>query len=105
MPSPSEPPESRKAVSVRIKPSLLARMRRHIRDHAGRPMYLSLAPFLEAAIEREIERTELIASGALPPDPVVDDAPTADAVTGRKAAIKTINNQPPAERPVGCSRR
>jgi hypothetical protein len=105
MPSEPEPLEPRRAVSFRIRPSLLARMRRHIRDHAGRPMYLSLAPFLESAIEREIERTELIASGALPPDPVTHEDPATDPVAGRKATLKTINNQPPAERPAGCSRR
>lgn len=101
MPSPHEP---RKAVSFRIQTALVARMRRHIRDHAGKPMYLALATFLESAIEREIQRTSLIAAGALPPD--APDEGAADAVASRRAVLDhTLNNQPLPLAPGGCTGR
>jgi hypothetical protein len=79
-------------------------MRRHIRDHAGKPMYLALATFLESAIEREIERTSLIAAGALPHD--APDEAAGDAVAERQAVLHhPINNQPRPVAPGGCTGR
>jgi hypothetical protein len=80
-------------------------MRRHIRDHAGRPQYLALATFLESAIEREIERTGLIAAGALPPDPAPGEA--GDPVAERKAVLarQHLNNEPRSVGPSGCTVR
>ena len=80
-------------------------MRRHIRDHAGRPQYLALATFLESAIEREIERTGLIAAGVLPPDPVPGEA--GDPVAERKAVLGrlSLNNKPHPVGPSGCPER
>jgi len=100
MPASNQPP--RKAVSFRIRSDLVARMRSHIRDHSGKPMYLALAPFLESAIEREIERTGLIAAGALPAPPP-DEA--ADPVAERRAVLDRHNNVPASSGPSGCSRR
>lgn len=97
------PPEPRKAVSFRIKTDLVARMRRHIRDHAGKPLYLGLASFLESAITREIERTSLIASGALPLEEPVSADVTSDLLAGRRTAIDHANNAPTS--PSGCVKR
>jgi hypothetical protein len=104
MPSPAP---RRQAVSFRLRRDLVVRLRQHVRDHRGRPMYMDLAGFLESAIEREIERTLLIAAGALPHDPPATtgpDAPAAsDLVAGRRAAIDHANTTP-SETP-SCTRR
>lgn len=100
MPSSHEP---RKAVSFRLKTALVGRMRRHIRDHAGKPMYLALATFLESAIEREIQRTSLIASGALPLEEPVSADVALDLLAGRRTAIDHANNAPTS--PSGCVKR
>lgn len=65
---------------------------------------MELASFLERAIEREIERTSLIAAGALPSDP--PDEAASDAVAERQAALHhPINNQPRPVAPGGCTGR
>ena len=88
MPASNKPP--RKAVSFRLRTELVARMRRHIRDYSGKNMYLSLAPFLESAIEREIERTTLIATGALPADQLTGTVESlVDPVGSRRTAINS----------------
>jgi hypothetical protein len=47
-------PEARVAVSIRLRPELVARLKTFVRDQAGQPLYLTLSTCCEAAIERHL---------------------------------------------------
>jgi len=50
----SRKPEARVSVSVRLRPEVAALMKSFVRDHAGKPLFLTLSTFTEAAIERHV---------------------------------------------------
>ena len=54
MPSPRS---SRTTLSVRVNAELAARVRAFVRDNAGKPLYLTLAGFVEQAVEAHIQAT------------------------------------------------
>lgn len=57
-------PSSRVAVSLRLKPELAAKMKSFVRDHAGKPLFLTLSTFAEDAIERHLRLLEAEVEGA-----------------------------------------
>jgi hypothetical protein len=59
---------SRKTISVRVTKATAERMRLFLRDYCGKPLYLKPGEFVEKAILREIQRLEMVLSGALPMD-------------------------------------
>lgn len=61
-------PGNIKAVTVRIDGKLADRARQWVRDQAGRPLYLTLNSLVAMALERELERQQLMIAGALPMD-------------------------------------
>jgi hypothetical protein len=61
-------PRNIKAVTVRIDGKLADRARQWVRDQAGRPLYLTLNSLVAMALERELERQQLMIAGALPLD-------------------------------------
>jgi hypothetical protein len=61
-------PVNIKAVTVRIDGKLADRARLWVRDQAGRPLYLTLNSLVAMALERELERQQLMIAGALPMD-------------------------------------
>jgi hypothetical protein len=54
------PRRPRKALTVRLDPELIARLKRVARDAAGKPLYATLTSLIEAAIAAECDRTEQI---------------------------------------------
>jgi len=85
-------------VSFRLRPSLVARLRQHVRDFSGKNAHLSymaLGPFLESAIEREIQRTLQVAAGTLPDTPpsVSDVDPPPEEMV-----VRRINNSTNSKR-------
>jgi hypothetical protein len=48
----------RTTLSARVRRDLLERMRVFVRDHAGKPLYLDTASFVEGAIEAHLEACE-----------------------------------------------
>jgi hypothetical protein len=59
-------PESRKTITVRIDGALVERARIFSRNEAGKPLFLTMNKLISQALEREIDRLELVLSGALP---------------------------------------
>jgi hypothetical protein len=47
--------ESRTTLSVRIRADVAQQVRQFVRDNAGKPLYLSMAIFIEAAVEAHME--------------------------------------------------
>lgn len=45
---------SRVTLSVRVRADIAARVREFVRDNAGKPLYLTLAAFVEAAAEAHL---------------------------------------------------
>lgn len=64
--TPSEKP--RQAITVRLDAALVERLRTFCRDQAGKPIYATVNGIVGQAVERELERLDLVLSGALPPD-------------------------------------
>jgi hypothetical protein len=89
----SSSPEPRTAVSFRIKKSLVTKLRSHVRDFSGKPMYLTLAAFIESAIEREIHRTGLIAAGVIPPDGETSDITVTRNLRDNNRLKKPVNSR------------
>ena len=91
MAKPSKP--KRVSASFKLRIDVLERFRTHIRNEAGRPLFLTQSDFLESAIEREIERNMklLEAQGIVVPNP------SAPIVAGRKMGnhlvTTCLNNQ------------
>lgn len=56
----------RVTLSVRVRPEVAARVREFVRDNAGRPLYLSLAGFIEAAAEAHLAALERQLAGDQP---------------------------------------
>jgi hypothetical protein len=56
----------RVSLSVRIPADLAERVRTCCRDQAGRPLYLTLSSFSEAAFEAQLDVVERQLSGDLP---------------------------------------
>ena len=69
-------------MTFRLSPSAAARIRAFLADYAGKPLYLKSSTFAEAALLREVERLELVASGALPPDRARGDKLQGGGVSG-----------------------
>jgi hypothetical protein len=63
MPSRRRP---RTTLSVRVRTDLAARLREYVRDNAGKPLYLNMSGFFEAAIERHIAALERELAGEAP---------------------------------------
>lgn len=64
-------PENRKTITVRIDGALVERARVFARNEAGKPLFLTMNKLIEQALNREIDRLELVLSGALPLDRAV----------------------------------
>lgn len=57
--APVAPKDDDKAsISFRLSREVAAQLRTFVRDNAGKPLYLQIGPFVEAAIVEHIKRTE-----------------------------------------------
>lgn len=54
-------------MSARVRRDLLERMRVFVRDHAGKPLYLDTASFVEGAIEAHLDACERRLMDEVPP--------------------------------------
>lgn len=64
------PPKPRKPakvpVTARIDADVAARLRAFVHDYCGKPLHVSLGGLVQQAVSREMDRLELVLSGALP---------------------------------------
>jgi len=97
MPKRSDP---KVAVSFRLTPAGARRIKRFLADYAGKPLFLKPSSFAEAALLREVQRLELVLSGALPLDRVAGggaddggDPPTTPPTPSRRRT-PPINSMP-----------
>jgi hypothetical protein len=68
MPSPRKR-KPKSAVTVKLDPAFAAELRTWVQRERGRPLFIeSLSAFAEQAFRREMQRLNLVVSGALPPD-------------------------------------
>lgn len=68
MPSPRKR-KPKSAVTVKLDPAFAAELRNWVQRERGRPLFIeSLSAFAEQAFRREMERLNLVVSGALPLD-------------------------------------
>ena len=77
----------RRILSVRLPVALIERLKRVAKDGAGRPLYLTLAGVVEAALNTELDRVEQVLDATIvdPTAPVTRTHPPA-----RRTA--TLNN-------------
>jgi len=95
----ARPRSNRVAITFRVSPEAAARIKTWLRDNAGRPLYARPGPWAEVALLREIERQDLILTGALPPD-------GGDPVKGRKAVIDNARKRTSQSRgDIACTTR
>lgn len=59
-------PSSRVAVSLRLDPVLAERVREFVRDHAGKPAFLTMSSFAEAALEAHLAALSAELEGRVP---------------------------------------
>ena len=87
----SRPPD-RRVLSVRLSNQQIIRLKRVCRDGAGKPLYLTLAGLVEAALNAELDRVEKILDQSIvdPDEPTPLDRRT-KPITGR---MQRINNSP-----------
>lgn len=90
MPSPRKSHRTT-ALTIKVSPEFAREVRAWVKREAGRPLFVaSLSAFAEAAIRREMQRLDLIVSGALPRDRLDggqhDDPPGSDH-SHRSAAL------------------
>jgi hypothetical protein len=83
----SRPPD-RRVLSVRLTIKQIERLKRVCRDGAGKPLYLTLAGLVEAALNTELDRVETILDQSIvdPDEPTPLDRRT-KAITGRMSRI------------------
>jgi len=77
----------RRILSVRLSIAQIARLKRVAKDGAGRPLYLTLAGVVEAALNTELDRVEKVLDATIvdPTTPVTRTHPPARRTT-------TLNN-------------
>lgn len=61
-------PDTRRTITARIDGALVDRARVFVRNEAGKPLFLTMNKLIEQSLAREIDRLELVLSGALPAD-------------------------------------
>lgn len=89
------PEPKRVPCSIRLNPQLIARAKRLARDHAGKPLYLTLSLLVEQGLEKECARIERLvgADG----DETSEPSRPRVQITERS---RPLNNEPrPARRP------
>lgn len=87
----SRPPD-RRVLSVRLSIKQIERLKRVCRDGAGKPLYLTLAGLVEAALDTELDRVEKILDQSIvDPDDPTPAVRRTKPITGR---MQRINNSP-----------
>ena len=83
--APVAPKDDDKAsVSFRLSREVAAQLRTFVRDNAGKPLYLQIGPFVEAAIVEHIERTSRR----------LEDGDRPSSVLGRAChGVQVLNNR------------
>lgn len=66
----ARPNKEQKSITVKLSSDLVDSMREFVRNERGRPLFLTVNKLVEQAVQREIERLNLVLSGALPLDRV-----------------------------------
>jgi hypothetical protein len=79
----TQPRPGKRALTVRLDAALIERVKKTVRDASGRPLYLNLGGFVEAALLKELDRVEAILDQAYR-DP--DDPPIANRLNNRRTA-------------------
>jgi len=68
MPKPRQP--NRRVLSVRLPAETVARLKALVRDGAGKPLFLTLAGTVEAALNTELDRIETILDASIIDPPI-----------------------------------
>lgn len=71
-------------LTFRVSPDAAAKIKQFLADYAGKPLYLKSGNWAEAALLRDIQRLELVLSGALPADRTLGDQVAAPVGSRRK---------------------
>lgn len=64
------PTPAKQTFTVRLAPEQVTRIRAFVRDYAGKPFYLTLHGLVAQAVEREMQRIELIQNEVIADEPV-----------------------------------